>query len=398
MLNVLTISTNISAGHRRAAEAVAQAILDAAPGSAIAGFDTMELMGETRRRALTGTYLGILRRCPAAWNYLYHQRWLKAPIDLLNRRFLAGARSRFLGAVQEFSPDVIVCTQAIPARVLADLKREGNICAPILAVATDYGIHPFWAHPGIDRYAVPCAAAREELVADGVSRAAVRVTGIPVSAVFEQKPERHTCRRELGLPLEGRLILVMGGGNGLGITADDVAALEAIPGVAGVVLIAGCNERLLDEARRLPRVPGVARVVKATVSGIERYYAACDLLVSKPGGLTMSEATALGMPIVAVAPLPGQEVRNAGFLAHSGAAIWAHSGAEMRGVVFRLLSDAARLEELSARSRAVGRPTAARDIAAMALDLAGWPAEVALAVDAASTADDPSGLLAPSAR
>lgn len=376
-MRVLTISTNISAGHRRAAEAVAQAILAAAPQTTIASLDAMELMGGRRRHYLTRTYLGILRRVPRFWNFLYHQRWLRAPIELVGRAFLTGARERFAEAVTAFSPDVIVCTQAIPARILAELKAEGRFAAPILAVATDYGIHPYWADPGIDRYAVPCAEAREELASDGVARARISVTGIPVHGIFQEPPARAAARAALGLPSEGALILVMGGGNGLGVRAEDMASLERIPGVSGVILIAGCNERLLDEALSCPRVPGVERVVKATVTGIERYYAACDLLVSKPGGLTMSEATAMGVPIVMIEPLPGQEVRNADFLDRSGAAIRARSGAEMTGVVFRLLGDRARIDELARGSRAVGRPAAARDIARMVLELAGEAAATA---------------------
>lgn len=381
MLKVLTVSTNISAGHRRAAEAVGQAILAEAPESVISAQDAMELMGDRRRRLLTDTYLGILRRQPELWNFLYHQRWLKGPISGMNRAFLRGARGRFAAAVEVFGPDVIVCTQAIPARMLAELKIEGRITAPILAVATDFGIHPYWAHPGIDRYAVSSAAAREELTADGVTRSRITVTGIPVHAVFEAPPDRAAARRALKLPADGKLVLVMGGGNGLGITAGDVAAIERIPGVAGVILIAGCNERLLDEAALLPRVPGVTRIVRATVTGVERYYAACDLLVSKPGGLTMSEATAIGLPIVMIAPLPGQEVRNADFLSRAGAAVWARSNAEMTGIVFRLTSDDARLMELARGSAAVGRASAARDIARMVLDLAGLRAEITESMD-----------------
>ncbi len=376
MLKVLTVSTNISAGHRRAAEAVGQAIQAAAPGSVIAARDAMELIGERRRRLLTDTYLGILRQQPDFWNFLYHQRWLKGPILGMNRLFLGSAPERFVEMVDAFGPDVIICTQAIPARILADLKLDGRIAAPILSVATDYGIHPYWAHPGIDWFAVPSNTAREELAADGVARRKVSVTGIPVHAVFENPPTREDARRSLNLPETGKLVLVMGGGNGLGITASDVAALERTPGVTGVILIAGCNERLLDEAAATPRVPGVTRVVRATVSGIERYYAACDLLVSKPGGLTMSEATAIGLPIVMIAPLPGQEVRNADFLCRAGAAVWARSNAEMTGIVFRLMSDEARIEELARGSAAVGRPTAARDIARMVLELAGLRAEI----------------------
>lgn len=367
MLKVLTFSTNISAGHRRAAEAVAQAVMAAAPGSEIRARDAMMLMGPGRRRILTDTYLGILKYQPELWNSLYHSKAIKGGINRLVGLFMARSYEIFESEIDTFHPDVIICTQAIPARIIADLKQSGRCEAPLIAVATDYGIHPYWAHPGIDRYAVPCAAARDELMADDVARSKIEVTGIPVHEVFERLPSRGAARAELGLPSEGSLILLMGGGNGLRITVDDVRAVERTPGVDGVVLIAGCNEKLFDAVDELPRSPGKFRMLKSTVTGIERYYAACDVLVSKPGGLTMAEATAAGLPIVMVAPLPGQEVRNANFLVRAGAAAMARGSGELSGILFRLLADPLRLNALAEVSASIGRPDAARRIARMAL-------------------------------
>lgn len=370
MARVVTFSTNISAGHRRAAEAVATAIMAEAPESEIIERDAMMLMGPGRRRLLTDTYLGIIRHRPGFWNFLYHNKAISPGISGMQRLFLARAYEAFEAEIEEHRPDAVICTQAIPARIIADLKTSGRINVPLLAVATDYGIHPYWAHAGVDAYAVPCDRAVEELLEDGVPLDRAHVTGIPVDAVFGNPPSREEARSLLGLPATGRIVLVMGGGNGLGVTPEHIAAIERVSGVDGVVVIAGCHRELEESIRAIPVARGRFRRVHATVSGIENFYAAADILVSKPGGLTMSEATAMGMPIVMIAPLPGQEVRNARFLASAGAALEVGDDRALEDAVRLLTTDEARREQLAASSRRVGRPHASRVIASLALRLA----------------------------
>ena len=370
MKKVLTFSTNVSAGHRRAAEAVANAILATAPDAEIVQHDAMTLIGDGRRKFLTETYLGILKYRPSLWNHLYHNKSLKKGISKFFRILLTQTAERFEAAIDQHQPDVIVCTQVIPAKVIAGLKELCRVKAPLLVVATDYGIHPYWADPFIDKYAVPCDDAAKELHNDNIPADRIHVTGIPVDSVFETPPSRSEARKELGIPQEGRYILAMGGGNGLGLEAEHIAAIEKADNVDGVLVISGCNKELEKQVREMPSVPAKERRVFSMVNEIEKYYAASDMLVSKPGGLTMSEATAMSMPIVMISPLPGQEVRNAKFLKASGVALEAQTSEELSAVLRDVLHDEARLISLRQASRRVGLPWASRKIANIALEMA----------------------------
>lgn len=369
-MKVFTFSTNISAGHRRAAEAVARAILAAAPHSRIIERDSMALIGRNRKRLLTSTYLGIIQRIPDFWNHLYHNKRISPGINGVARLFFSRAYRAFESEIRTHRPDVVICTQAIPARIIADLKIAGRCDAPLLAVATDYGIHPYWAHPGVDLFAVPCEAAVEELISDGISSDRIHVTGIPVDSIFEHPPTMLQARTALGLPEHGRVVLCMGGGNGLGLRAEDVLAVEGSSEVDHVIVIAGCNATLAEEIAGAPATRGVGRTVLPTVTNIERYYAAADLVVSKPGGLTMSECTAMGKPIIMIAPLPGQEVRNANFLTRAGAAVRVSDAAELNQMLDEILASKTRLSALADSSACVGRSGASRRIAELALNLA----------------------------
>lgn len=375
MIKVVTFSTNVSAGHRRAAEAVARAIVSEDREARIVEYDAMNLMGSGRGRILAETYLGILRYRPSLWNFLYRNKNISGKIAKFFRVFLARAGEAFEAEIEKHCPDVIVCTQVIPARVIAALKEMRRCDAPLLAVATDYGMHPYWATEYIDEYAVPCREAALELEADGIEPDRIHVTGIPVDSVFEAPPGRFEARRDLGLDPDGRYVLAMGGGNGLGLEAGHVRLIEETPGVDGVLVISGCNRLLERTVREMPAtVNGAGRRVErrvfSIVDRIQRLYAAADLLVSKPGGLTMSEATAMSMPIVMIAPLPGQEERNAEFLRRAGAALEARSETELKELLAAVIASPTRLGELSRASREVGRPEASRQIAKMALRLA----------------------------
>ncbi|MEK8023429.1 MAG: glycosyltransferase [Candidatus Hydrogenedentota bacterium] len=377
---MITFSTNISAGHQRAAEAVARAMMAGCSDAEIVERDSMSLIGPSRRRILTDAYLSIIRYKPSFWNYLYHNKEISSGINRLGKVFLARAFEAFEAEIELHEPDVVICTQAIPARIIAALRASGRCKPPVLAVATDYGIHPYWAHEGIDRYAVPCEMAAEELIRDGIPSDRIHVTGIPVDAIFEQPPTRQIARHTLGLPMEGRFVLVMGGGNGLGVTADHVASIERTPGVDAVIVIAGRNAALQRAVQKLPPCENKLRLVLSTVTDIERYYAASDVLVSKPGGLTMSEATAMGMPLVMISPLPGQEVRNAQFLSRAGAALQAMNPSELSHILSELLSDGAKLSALASASRRVGRSGASRQIASIALEMARGRSQLAQAI------------------
>jgi processive 1,2-diacylglycerol beta-glucosyltransferase len=197
----------------------------------------------------------------------------------------------------------------------------------------------------------------------------VRVTGIPVRPGFEQMLDRHEARRRCGLDLNRPAVLLLCGGFGVGPTAELLRELVFMPAEAQVMVVVGRNEKL--RARLERQVAGAARPVRVVgfTDKIHEWMQAADLVVTKPGGLTVAESLACGLPMVIVDPIPGQEVGNADYLLEHGAAIKVNNARLLGHRVSALLADPARLERLRAAARAIARPHAARDIAADALAL-----------------------------
>ncbi|MGH7460279.1 MAG: MGDG synthase family glycosyltransferase [Longimicrobiales bacterium] len=251
--------------------------------------------------------------------------------------------------------DLCICTHFLPAQLAAG--RAGM--PPCALVVTDYTLHRYWAQPRVRNYFV----ARPELAMDirtRITDANVQVTGIPIDPTFAQSISRQDARRRIGLEADRPVITVMGGGFGLNIE-DHIEPLLAC-GVDDAQLLVICGRNVAArtrlERRKLP-----ARVhVLGFVSGIQTILAAADVVVTKPGGLTTSEALALGRPLLLTRPLPGHEEANADVLLQLGSAQRVDRPETLAAMVRSLFEQPERLAAMSAAARSIGSSQAARNI------------------------------------
>ncbi|HTU65459.1 MAG TPA: glycosyltransferase, partial [Steroidobacteraceae bacterium] len=202
----------------------------------------------------------------------------------------------------------------------------------------------------------------------GVPAQKIVVTGIPVMPQFAATLDRATCATELGIDARKFTVLMMAGGAGVGSLDELAARLLALPdderGALQLVALAGRNADLLKRLQSLAkRHPGKLFPVGFTTT-VERVMTAADLVVTKPGGLSVSECLAKGRPMLLVSPIPGQEERNADYLLEAGAAVKAVDGATLAFKLAKLRADPARLAAMSGAAHRISRPHAARDVIA----------------------------------
>jgi len=229
-----------------------------------------------------------------------------------------------------------------------------------------------WCVPGLSGYfgATPEVAFR--LRARGIDPARIHVTGIPLMPAFSQRDAspagRARCIAELGLDPARRTVLMMAGGSGGGDLPAAAARALALPGDFQLLAVAGRNAAALARLQQLALAhPQRLRAIGFT-EHIDQLMAAADLVVSKPGGLTVSECLALGRPLLLVSPIPGQEEHNAAFLLEEGAAWLAYDAIGLDYKLARLMADPHALAALAANSRRLGRPDAARAVLGHVLD------------------------------
>jgi processive 1,2-diacylglycerol beta-glucosyltransferase len=193
-----------------------------------------------------------------------------------------------------------------------------------------------------------------------VARERIHVTGIPIMPVFGQPYARRQCADEIGIDPAKPTLLMMSGGVGLAGTDKLAERLLQLPGDFQIIALAGRNARLLQALQRIAtRHPGRLTPMGYT-NTIERIMSASDVAITKPGGLTVSECLALGLPMIVVSPIPGQEERNADYLLEAGAALKANDEAGLLYRVQRLINDPQRMAQMRERCLAIGQPHAAR--------------------------------------
>ncbi|MBL8843124.1 MAG: glycosyltransferase [Planctomycetes bacterium] len=371
---LLVLSASAGAGHLRAAQAVELALRELAPDAQVENHDVLQLTNAAFRRLYGKAYLELVDHAPHAlgWMYDHLDRQHGAPHADRLRYLVQKLNLAPLLALLKRGPwDAFVSTHFLPAEMIAAAKKRRRLAAPQLTVTTDFDTHRLWVNEPCERYFTATADGAAWLAACGVARERITVSGIPIHPLFAQKKGRAGCLERLGLAGDRPIVVQLAGGFGVGPLEEIWRELLALPMGLELVVVAGRNEAAKKKLERIA-VPARHRAhVLGFTDQIDELFAVADLLVSKPGGLTTSEALARGVPMAIVNPIPGQESRNSDFLLENGAAIKVHHVATLAGKVGALLADPARLKRLRANAKALGRPQAAYDVARAALELAG---------------------------
>jgi len=363
---ILVLSASVGAGHLRAAQAVEAACRLRYPGADVRHVDVLTLTPPAFRRVYGKGYLDLVNHAPDLLGVLYDRTnrppkhrtgdRLRLALERLNTRALV----QFL---RDFDPDVLVHTHFLPAALAAHLKRRRRLRAPHVVVVTDFDVHRWWLCRGVARYFVAREDNRVHLEALGEPGNAIRVTGIPIDPRFAEAPDLTALRRRHGVAEGEPLLLVLCGGFGVGPIEALVGSLWASVRDARLVIVTGRNESLRERLSRRAKIAAAPTVVLGFTTEMHEWMALADLAVTKPGGLTTSEALARGLPLVVANPIPGQETRNATMLFEEGAAISGENPLTVGYRVAHLLASPERLAAMRSSARRLGRPSAALDVA-----------------------------------
>lgn len=396
---ILILHASVGAGHTRAAQSVAAALKLEAPGANVVTVDALDLARPLFKRAYGEGYLKLIEKAPSLFGMLFDLTD-KPPKALslgdgVRRAVQRWGANQLADLVENGGWDAIVHTHFLAPELIAALRRRGRVAAPQLTVVTDYDAHRIWAHDPTERYCVASPLAAASLRAHGVSASAIDVTGIPVMPAFSEPVDLDALRRAFGLSGGYPVVVQASGGHGVGPVEETLRALLAASIPTELVVVCGRNEEARKRLAAI-RPPGRHRVrVVGFTDRMRGLMAVADLLVTKPGGLTVSEALACGLPMALISPIPGQEVRNADYLLENGAAVKANSPAALTGKIEELLSSEARLPEMRRKAKALGHPRAAFAVARRALELARGRFPAAARIEEARAAAEAPFLISP---
>ncbi len=324
-------------------------------------------------RVAADGYIRMVKTLPSLYGFLYDRvERAREPGSLRNWLGMLSARN-LQSLIAGLQPCCVVCTHAFGCGIMSHYKRTIDPSLPVIGVVTDYVVHPFWIYRNIDAYAVATEEMRAALVERGVDERRVRVTGIPVDPRFALIPPKAQARHELGIDAAGRrVVLIMAGGLGIGPLETMLRALREVRRPLSAVVLVGKNERRRIRLRRWCRSWPYPVEIRGFEENVYDYMHAADVLLTKPGGLSLSEALVARLPMMLVKPLGGQEERNMRYVLSQGAALFASTEAEIAAATRRLLDRASERRRLLERAECVRRPEAAADVAAIVRDIVAY--------------------------
>ncbi len=370
-MRVLIATVTAGGGHLAAAAALEEAWRAQRPEDVLEKVDVLDFASRLYRKVYTETYLKVIEHVPELYALVFkktdnHKEVQKA--TSFRRTFAHRTNRGFAKYLKQFKPDIVLCPHYLPPEIVGHLKaRDGGPQPLTLSIITDFEAHAFWLEPAVDLYCVAAEETKGSLLSRGIPKDRVVVTGIPISKKFSAPLDPAALRRSLGLRDDLPVLLVLAGGFGMGPIDEILQQLNGVEQTIHTVVVAGRNEELREKlASRLHRHP--ARVF-GYASNMHELMSVADLIITKPGGLTSSEALAMGKPMLIVSPIPGQETANSDFLLEHGAAAKVN---RVEDVPFRLnqLLGSIKLAEMAKAAKALGRPQAAEEICRTAV--ANW--------------------------
>lgn len=361
---VLLVSAGVGAGHNQAAKAIAAGLAQTDPSLQVEWLDVLTTTGRLFTRYYSGGYNLLVSRLPRLYGFGYWltdrphgpRRGLRERRRLWSERHSLRDLARWVG---DRLPALVVNTHFLSPPVVSWMIRRGCPGLEQMTVVTDYHAHRWWCCESVDRFFVPDTFGRDRLVDFGVPADRVDISGLPVHPKWYEPLDEQEIRARWNLPAGRPVVLIAGG---VVFTVGGIAELACelcrrLP-QATIVVLAGQNKQLMGRLASMPEAQGQSAALRV-VSFTDRIHELVQLAsvyLTKSGGMTVTEATVKGTPMVLLRPVPGQESYNAQVMVQSGAALQAQTRAEAAEMVVQLLNDSARLGQLAASARQLARP------------------------------------------
>lgn len=321
-MKTLVLSCNTGGGHNAAGEAICENLRK---NNVDCDFvDLLSLAGPKVSRGISKTYVFITTKIPQVFRAIYKagscissSRW-KSPVYYANELY----KDKLYHFVVKNGYDTIVMPHLFPAEALTSLRKEGKLEGiTTVAVGTDYTCIPFWEETAMDYYVIPHPDLTEEFHQRGIPSEKLLPYGIPVKEAFQIQRDKKQAKKELYLDPDKPLYLIMSGSMGFGNVGKLLEAILRKHGnTRNMIVLCGSNRKLKRKLRTRFRENGNIRIVSYTKE-VSKYMDACDVIFTKPGGLTTTEAAVKNIPLIHTDPIPGCETINAAFFSSRGMSV-----------------------------------------------------------------------------
>ena len=372
-MKILILYAAYGGGHLSAAKSIKQYIDQNYTDAETKLIDCMKYINKGLEKVTTGAYNQMAKRAPWAWGKIYNnsQKGIMAHISNVANKIMA---NKLFKLFEEFNPDIVISTHPFGVQMTTYLKSKGKVNCILASVMTDFASHDQWlvGHEYIDKIFVSHEGMKNEIIKKGIPASKIYATGIPLSNRFMQNFNKEEIKSSINLNNNKKTILFFAGGE-FGLGKDKTLKIfkcfiDNIKEDYQIVAIAGKNEKMQSEFKNLS-IGNSNIQVHGYSNQVPELMCISDLVVTKPGGLTVSESLVSGLPIVIINPIPGQEVENAEFLENKGVGLWIKKPEDAEKIVPDLLSSPEKLKKMKIEAKLLAKKASTSDICKNILNL-----------------------------
>ncbi len=361
---LLILSASSGSGHTRAGEAL-EAAAAYFPGiSSVRHIDVLDYGSALLGELYAELYKQMVSKTPSLWGWWYD----KSDTPWKGEHFrVAMERSQMqplMECLRAEAPDITICTHFLASDIVSYMLQHEQLSTRHAVVVTDLHVHALWLCHQFERYFVATDESSYYLRQIGFPDDRITVTGIPIHPAFSKNMDREALQRKFDVSPSMPVVLLSAGTFGMESSLAAIRALIQMKQPAQIVSLCGKNEELLAKVVQATEAAPPHLKFKALPysTDMHEWMAISDLLIGKPGGLTLSEAMASTLPMILLNPIPGQEEINAASLLEEGVAVSPTDVVTLPYKVDLLLQEPQRLAGMRNRMKQLAQPRAAYTI------------------------------------
>ena len=358
-VKILIVYATAGAGHRKAAEAVYKEAKQRNLDASIV--DILDFTFPLLKYLYSEGYIFLIKHIPHIWRIVFYlsDNFSRGIFRRISYFFNKYAYKKYLRFLEEEKYDLVISAHFMSTEITGYVKQKLNI--KLVSVVTDFCLHSAWFDSHVDKFCVASDSVRNRLISFGVLDQKIEFTGIPIDAVFSQNFNRRDTAEKLGISPDLFSLLIMTGEVGMGPIAKIINLLKED---MQLLVVCGRNKKLFEELKKI-NAPNFK--IFGLVNNVYELMSVSDLIITKPGGLTTSEAFSKKLPMIFFSIIPGQEAGNAKIIESYGAGIIVEDINKIKDIVLSLKLSRSELEQYKDNAGRLSHPDAAVKIMDIAL-------------------------------
>ena len=301
-----------------------------------------------------------LEKFPGITDLYFQNPLIVKGVALFGDMFCIAIAKRYAKYIKKNNIETVICTHSMSLRIMAYAKKYTSF--NLVGVLTDYTVDSYWIIDKVDLYFVANKESKLQLTIAGIEANKITVSGIPIHCTDTMKYHKYDLYEKNGLINGKPVVLILGGGAGYGNMRSMIQALDQCTSDFQILVVTGNNKELYDTLIKIKTRKPMSLL--HYVANMNEVYRISDLVITKPGGLTIAECLAIGLPMIVLKAIAGGENSNINFLKDAGVAIVVRNEQEAAVKVDELMLDCTLRNNLSVKARSVGYPDAAKKIRA----------------------------------